>query len=128
MNYIEIIDKIIRPALYFIPLPHKLQSPSFSLFFFNFPSTLLKHSSLFSDSVYLIYCYVNLTYLTFFFCFFFVFCNTFRYYKIFIIENCIIYCERIYGRFYTEILSIYPEYAIEILSFSHFVGEEPNKL
>ena len=49
-------------------------------------------------------------------------------YKIFIIENCIIYCERIYGRFYTEILSIYPEYAIEILSFSHFVGEEPNKL
>ena len=124
MNYIEILDKIIRPALYFIPLPHKLQSPSFSLFF-NFPSTLLKHSSLFSDSVYLINCYVNLNLS---YIFFFVFCNTFRYYKIFIIENCFIYCERIYGRFYTEILSIYPEYAIEILSFSHFVGEEPNKL
>ena len=126
MNYIEILDQIIRPALYFIPLPHKLQSPSFSLFL-NIPSNPLKHSSLFSDSVYLIYCYVNLN-LSYKLFFFFVFCNTFRYYKIFIIENCIIYCGRIYGRFYTEILSIYPEYAIEILFFSQFVGEEPNKL
>ena len=92
----------------------------------NMSRLTLKLSSLFSDSVYLIYCYVNLN--LSYILFFLVFCNTFRYYKIFIIENCIIYCERIYGRFYTEILSIYPEYAIEILFFSHFVGEEPNKL
>ena len=34
---------------------------------------------------------LNLSYILYF-----VFCNTFRYYNIFVIENCIIYCERIY--------------------------------